>query len=237
MFEIVDTNWKEIISTSVCEPKALLIITKENILEKLKSSVLLLDKIYKGLNSYLELKRIFFPRFYFLSNDELLEILSETKDPLKVQGNLKKCFEGIKKLCFNAHKEIEGMQSAENEVVLFIEEVIPQNANGLVEIWIKDVEEAMRQSLKMQGSKAIAEYKSLTRSELIQKFPGQIVLTVSLIYWTSEVTEAIDLKNGLAESLKESNQKLEDLVIMVRNNLNKTTRITVEALIVLDVHG
>ena len=55
------------------------------LLERFQGNNKALDEIQKSLEDYLETKRGAFPRFYFLSNDELLEILSQTRNAKAVR--------------------------------------------------------------------------------------------------------------------------------------------------------
>lgn len=57
-----------------------------------------MEAIQRALEQYLETKRHIFPRFYFISNDDLLEILGNSKKPELVQPHFKKLFDNINKV-------------------------------------------------------------------------------------------------------------------------------------------
>ena len=137
-FKSVDQMYRSVVDATAKNPSAIQCGRDETRLQSLEAANTLLDEIQRGLQSYLELKRIAFPRFFFLSNDEMLEILSETKDPRRVQPHLRKCFEGIDSVTFEKNEEddreyIVAMNSIEGEEVPFNTFIEPAKANGAVE--------------------------------------------------------------------------------------------------------
>ena len=57
-----------------------------------------LEKCQKALNEYLDMKKNIFPRFYFVANVALLDILSNGNNPLKIMPHLGSLYDGIGEL-------------------------------------------------------------------------------------------------------------------------------------------
>uniref|UniRef100_A0A671G5J5 Dynein axonemal heavy chain 3 n=1 Tax=Rhinolophus ferrumequinum TaxID=59479 RepID=A0A671G5J5_RHIFE len=219
-FAVVDGYWKSFMSQAVKDARVLMAADQPRMAEKLQEANSLLEEIQKGLNDYLEKKRLFFPRFFFLSNDELLEILSETKDPLRVQPHLKKCFEGIAKLKFTGSLEIVGMISSEKETVPFQKKIYPAQAKVT--------------SLAHFGDPTALP--QVPRNHWVLQWPGQVVICVSSIFWTQAVSQAM-VEKTLPDFLEKSNDQIAQIVQLVRGKLSSGARLTLGALTVIDVHA
>jgi dynein heavy chain len=237
-FRMVDATWREMMKTIQREQQVLKVADIPGLLGEISGCNKLLEIILKGLNEYLELKRLFFPRFFFLSNDEILEILSETKDPTKVQPHLRKCFEGIASLEFNDKMEITSVFSAEKERLPLTQKVSTAEAKGAVEKWLSKVESSMLGSVRNVMEQSLNAYKKTPREKWILEWPGQVVLCVGQIYWTMNVEKAFSAgKKGLEELYQKCTQELNDVIKLVRGDLTKMARITLGALVVIDVHA
>ncbi len=247
LFLEVDKTWKKILTDTHNNPKIMAILENEDPKEYLQTFIkcnAILDSIQKSLEDYLETKRAAFPRFYFLSNDELLEILSQTRDPQAVQPHLSKCFDAMKSLTFGKGRDAStmfAMNSPEGETVKFIE---PQYAEGAVETWLLAVENAMKNTLRDQARKGFSNYpqeNAIKREEWLFGYPAQSVIMIDQIFWTKVVetaTKGLSTNpKALTDCLEFIVAQIDAMVDLVRGDLIKLQRKTLSAVITLDVHG
>ncbi|XP_037101848.1 dynein heavy chain 6, axonemal [Syngnathus acus] len=260
MFLKVDKSWKAIMAKVKKMPNALKAATQPNLLETFQENNVLLDKIQKCLEDYLESKRVIFPRFYFLSNDELLKILAQTRNPQAVQPHLRKCFDAITHLEFALDTEQSNtgqatLESGEQEKVYtkdILNMVSPEGekvaltkglkARGNVEDWLCKVEEAMFNSLRQLSKASIADYQITTREEwVVSGYPSQVVLTISQLMWCRDMEACLEGDHDHFAALQQFEftnfDRLNALAALVRGKLPTLHRNIVTALITVDVHA
>lgn len=241
-FFAVDKQFKDIMRRTKDRGNALQAGSTPGWLELFQKSNETLEKVQKNLEDYLETKRMSFPRFYFLSNDELLEILSQTKNVQAVQPHMSKCFDGIKSLDFGEDPkstDIFGMKSGEGEYVGLGKNL---KARGNIEKWLTDVETFMQNSLKRLGKKGYNDYASSERKEWVLNQPAQLVLSCHSIHWCGELEACLmpnseDPGSALETFLDKNVKNLSMLSELVRTDLTKLQRKILVTLITLDVHN
>ncbi|GLV39944.1 Dynein heavy chain at 36C [Carabus blaptoides fortunei] len=229
----MERTWRRIMRNAKENPKIIEYCNDKKLLESLKDALHLLEVVQKGLSDYLETKRNAFPRLYFLSDDELLEILSQAKNPTAVQPHLRKVFENIARLEFENDLQITKMYSADDESVNLRPTLYPTTQ---VEGWLVLVESSMKNTVRLTFGDSMADMAKKSRNEWVLQWPGQIVIAGCQTFWTAEVEKAI-LSSKLKEFFAIMLELLDGLRSLVKGTLTNLQREVLSALIVIEVHA
>ncbi|XP_050440010.1 dynein axonemal heavy chain 5-like [Adelges cooleyi] len=241
-FSNIDKLWVQIMTRAKFTENVIEICTGDDSMEILLPYLKeQLELCQKSLSGYLDQKRNVFPRFYFVSDPVLLEILGQTSNSHAIQPHLLNVFDNIAKLGFSPTEYDKAMDisSREGESIPLEHPVV---CVGGVENWLTTLLNEARTSVN-QVIANVATYMtdpSFSLLTMVNTFPAQMGLVGIQMLWTYYTENAIS--NALLKKtiMKQTN----DYFIMLLNtlidcttlNLTSSERLKYETLITIHVH-
>ncbi|XP_064287158.1 dynein axonemal heavy chain 5-like isoform X3 [Passer domesticus] len=241
-FQNIDKSWQRIMQRAHETSNIVQCCVGDETLAQLLPHLLeQLEICQKSLTGYLEKKRLIFPRFFFVSDPALLEILGQASDSHTIQAHLLSLFDNVNRVGFHEknYDQILLFESQEGEQVNIIEPVLAQ---GNVEFWLGQLLNGIRKTIHTiirQASMAIndSEFKMYDFQAM---FPAQIGLLGIQIIWTRDAEKALNSTKTDKKVMHTTNQKflelLNYLIDMATHNLTRMERTKYETLITIHVH-
>jgi len=186
-FRRIDDEFRSIMQTLSKEPAVVTLALIPNVAESLEMLIDQLDRCQKALNSYLEEKRNLFPRFYFLGDDDLLELLGQSTNVEVIHSHLRKLFSGITRLKVAGQSEdratIEQIFSSRGETVA-LRDRVPLTKD--VEHWLASLTASMYSAVEELLKKCV-QSKELE----VAAYPQQVLEVAESVFFCHKVSQAI----------------------------------------------
>ena len=177
-------------------PMVMDVLNIQGIQRSLERLADLLAKIQKALGEYLERERASFPRFYFVGDEDLLEIIGNSKNIARLQKHFKKMFAGVASVLIDeTGTVIHGLASREAEEVAF-DKPVSTVENPRINEWLTEVEKQMRLTLAKNLARAVAETKTFSKEDGVECAPFlkwcdsyqvQVITLAAQVGWSEEV--------------------------------------------------
>ncbi|KAF3425259.1 hypothetical protein E2986_13407 [Frieseomelitta varia] len=243
-FDEIDKSFKKIMTDTSKRLNVLKCCTIKGRREEFESMIRALDKCQKSLTDYLNSKRAVFPRFTFLSDDELLNILGSGV-PAAIQEHVAKMFDNLDRFRFELNDTerviAAALISCEEEAMDFRNVVL---AEGKIEEWMVLALDEMKRSNRFLTKKAVYNYGKIRRprTNWMLDFQGMMILAADQIWWTAEVEDVfVKMSQGqmraMKDYLKQLNSRLNEVVtLMGSDTLTNNDRKKFDMVLTLDVH-
>ncbi|PFH54718.1 hypothetical protein AMATHDRAFT_72478 [Amanita thiersii Skay4041] len=245
-FQNINTEFLTVMKKVYKSPFIIDVMNIQGIQKSLERLADLLNKIQKALGEYLERERSSFPRFYFVGDEDLLEIIGNSKDILRIMKHLKKMFAGISTIILDEDlTQIQGMASREGEEVRFTEPILLKDY-AKINDWLAKLEGMMQLSLASLLTDAVADLQAFYGNApnvamdclitWMEKYPAQLVTLAVQVAWTTSVEASLQdtqLPDGPLNTIHQALDLLADIVL---RELAPVTRRKCEHLITELVH-
>jgi len=210
-----------------------------------------LEGCSKKLGQYLEQKRAKFPRFYFVSDPVLLQILSQGSDPHAVQPFFEKVFDAVSHVVFD--KKDRTIVTQIVNVLKGNPEIIdlrrPVKAQGNIEDWLTLLLEEMQRTLKEMCEECANDISDVGDDiprlrGFVDNACGQYSLLGLQLKWTTDMEKGLSAARGVRATpagMKEAGEKTaavrEELTKWCRQPLGTVAnRKKIETLVTIQVH-
>ena len=145
----------------------------------------------KALNEFMDSKRAAFPRFHFVSPADLLDILSNGNNPAKVMVHMPKIISAMDTIELkdsDVKPYALGMHACVGkEYVKFTSDLALM---GKVEIYLQDIINIMRSSLKDIAKKSLKRFGEIAKEQWLLEDPAQVTLLINVCSWVINVEKA-----------------------------------------------
>lgn len=241
-FNINDKAWNKVMSLVASSPNVFKVSQADGPLPSvLPFLVSQLELTQRRLTGYLDTKRMAFPRFCFVSDRVLLEILGKGTQPAQLEAHLLGVFDSIKRLEFDPLKQnvVVGITSPQGEYTPFIQPVDTQQKP--IEEWLSAIKVEMQHTVRFLIGKAIDSIVTLPIEQFLRQCNAQSCLVALHVLWTHDCTIGLDLtmrdKNAMQNVLRNVDTFLNSLVQQARRQFSDSMeRTKIETLITVQVH-
>lgn len=194
----IDQEVKRILADGYAKQVALNFCQQDWVIPALEKVEKELSVCEKALFDFMATKRAAFPRFHFVSQNDLLDILSNGNNPSKIMVHMPKIFQAIETLELkdaggnNKPKAVGMHASVGKEYVDFSDSL---QLIGKVENYLQDVIDSMRSTLRNIAADSRKRFAQKEKQDWLADDPAQITLLINMVNWVVSVETAFQNKS------------------------------------------